>query len=94
MQGNQPSSYSDQKKVKAVDAKDKAVDAKATQKKGKPTSSRFGKKKQHKSEWIWSPDDYPLPEYPEQRFPKEIPQGPARVLNYKIEDLDKEFKKP
>ncbi|PIC12685.1 hypothetical protein B9Z55_028211 [Caenorhabditis nigoni] len=50
-------------------------------------------KKQHKSEWIWSPEDYPLPEYPVQRFPKEIPQGPARVLNYTVGDLDKEFSK-
>ncbi|PIC12690.1 hypothetical protein B9Z55_028215 [Caenorhabditis nigoni] len=51
------------------------------------------RKKQHKSEWIWSPEDYPLPEYPVQRFPKKIPQGPARILNYTVEDLDKEFSK-
>ncbi|CAP30901.2 Protein CBG11808 [Caenorhabditis briggsae] len=43
----------------------------------------------NRSEWTWIPGH--LPEIPQTRFPKGVPQGPKRIPSYTVEDLDKEW---
>ncbi|UMM40791.1 hypothetical protein L5515_017305 [Caenorhabditis briggsae] len=43
----------------------------------------------NRSEWTWTPGH--LPEIPQTRFPKGVPQGPKRIPSYTVEDLDKEW---